>query len=175
MIIIILEWQFLKLQCLSHIVWTLKAIYPSRLDFSSLALHQPWSDRDNWESLLQWISHWKAQQPPLVMFCFPRLGNYFWTETKRESSFVTNSGLVLLVVRLSCTLFSELPQTDCCLRQQSVWWSSEEELTVGVETPTASLRKFTEQSGRKSHNKENQTTVCDKWTLSFCFSSEVVS
>ncbi len=32
---------------------------------------------------------------------------------------------------------------------------------LAVETPTVSLRKFTEQSGRKSH-KENQTTVCDK-------------
>ncbi len=35
------------------------------------------------------------------------------------------------------------------------------------DAPTVSLRKFTEQSGWKSHNKENQTTVCDKWTLSF--------
>ncbi len=33
-------------------------------------------------------------------------------EKKRESSFVTNSSLVLLV-RLSSTLFSELPQTHC--------------------------------------------------------------
>ncbi len=32
---------------------------------------------------------------------------------KRKSSFVTNSSLVLLVVRLLSTLFSELPQTDC--------------------------------------------------------------
>ena len=38
---------------------------------------------------------------------------------------------------------------------------------LAVETPTVSLRKFIEQSGRKSHNKENQTTVCDKWTLVF--------
>ncbi len=33
---------------------------------------------------------------------------------------------------------------------------------LAVETPTVSLRKFTEQSGRKSHNKENQTSVCDE-------------
>ncbi len=33
--------------------------------------------------------------------------------TKRDSSFVTNSSLVLLIVRLSSTLFSELPQADC--------------------------------------------------------------
>ncbi len=32
---------------------------------------------------------------------------------KRESSIVTNSSFVLLIVRLSSTLFSELPQTDC--------------------------------------------------------------
>ncbi len=38
---------------------------------------------------------------------------------------------------------------------------------LAVETPTVSLRKFTEQSGQKSHNKENQTSVCDEWTLSF--------
>ena len=36
---------------------------------------------------------------------------------------------------------------------------------LAVEMPTVSLRKFTEQSGRKSHNKENQNTVCDKLTL----------
>ncbi len=40
---------------------------------------------------------------------------------------------------------------------------------LAVETPTVSLRKFTEQSGRKSHNMENQTSVCDEWTLSFVF------
>ena len=34
---------------------------------------------------------------------------------KWKSSFVTNSGLVLLIVRLSWTLFSEIPQTDCWL------------------------------------------------------------
>ena len=44
-----------------------------------------------------------------------------------------------------------------------------------VETPTVSLRKFTEQSGRKSHNKENQTTACDKWTLSFCYPTKLMN
>ncbi len=45
---------------------------------------------------------------------------------------------------------------------------------LAVETSTVSLRKFTEQSGRKSH-KENQTTVCDKWTLSFCYPTKLMN
>ncbi len=36
----------------------------------------------------------------------------WWNLTKWKSSFVTNSGLVLLIVRLLSILFSELPQTD---------------------------------------------------------------
>ncbi len=49
---------------------------------------------------------------------------------------------------------------------------------LAVETPTVSLRKFTEHSslsGRKSHNKENQTTICDKWTLSFCYPTKLMN
>ncbi len=45
--------------------------------------------------------------------------------------------------------------------------------TIAVETSTVSLRKFTEQSGRKSHNEENQTSVCDELTLSFCYPTVV--
>ncbi len=40
------------------------------------------------------------------------------------------------------------------------------QLHLAVETPTGSLLKFTEQSGRKSHNKENETSVCTGLTLS---------
>ncbi len=46
---------------------------------------------------------------------------------------------------------------------------------LAVETPTVSLRKFTEQSGRKSHNKENKASVCDKWTLSFCYPTKLMN
>ncbi len=34
---------------------------------------------------------------------------------------------------------------------------------------TSSDWLLTEQSGWKSHNKENQTSVCDEWTRSFCY------
>ncbi len=32
--------------------------------------------------------------------------------------------------------------------------------------PTGSLKKFIEQSGRKSHSKENKTSICVELTLS---------
>lgn len=31
------------------------------------------------ESLLQWSSHWKALQPLLLILCFSRLRNHFWS------------------------------------------------------------------------------------------------
>ncbi len=42
-----------------------------------------------------------------------RYVSVYYYISKRESSFVTNTCLVLLIVRLQSTLFSELPQTDC--------------------------------------------------------------
>ncbi len=44
-----------------------------------------------------------------------------------------------------------------------------------VETPTVSLRKFIEQRGRTSHSEENQTSVCDELTLSFCYSTKLMN
>ncbi len=46
---------------------------------------------------------------------------------------------------------------------------------LAVKMPTVSLRKFTEQSGRKSHSKENQTSVCDELTLSLCYPTKLMN
>ena len=42
---------------------------------------------------------------------------------------------------------------------------------LAVEMPTGSLKKFTEQSGQKSHSKANKTSVCAGLTLSVFFHS----
>ncbi len=50
-----------------------------------------------------------------------------------------------------------------------------EMVVEAVETPTVSLRKFTEQSGRKSHSKEKQTSVCDELTPSFSYPTKIMN
>ncbi len=59
-----------------------------------------------------WLESHLVHLPVLITLYLSKEIHQFGRITKREISFVTNSSLVLLV-RLSSTLFSELPQTDC--------------------------------------------------------------
>ncbi len=90
-----------------------------------------------------------------------------WGSSRPPSLFI--SGRCLLIWMASRTFRGKYSVS------RSIMWKYVKILCLPVEMPTVSLRKFTEQSGRKSHNKENQTTVCDEWTLSFCYPTKLIN